>query len=143
MNALMVAPRRTVRPLGLRADHGLSPEQYAMIQRIADTDTWFVEARIRRKGQLPPERIQRALIEMKRYLALKALGHTGMMMVDDDADIAWHNFILFTHQYRIFCDEVCGRYIDHAPFTGEIADDSLEERRFYRNYAALFGSWMG
>ena len=30
-------------------------------------------------------------------------------------DIGWHAFILYTRDYREFCDRVAGRFIDHIP----------------------------
>jgi hypothetical protein len=30
-------------------------------------------------------------------------------------DIGWHTFILYTSDYREFCDRVAGQFIDHVP----------------------------
>lgn len=30
-------------------------------------------------------------------------------------DISWHTFVLFTRDYREFCERVAGRFIDHVP----------------------------
>jgi hypothetical protein len=30
-------------------------------------------------------------------------------------DEAWHVFILFTHEYTLFCDWICGQYLHHDP----------------------------
>jgi hypothetical protein len=30
-------------------------------------------------------------------------------------DIGWHTFILYTRDYREFCDRVAGRFIEHVP----------------------------
>ena len=33
----------------------------------------------------------------------------------DLVDIGWHTFILHTVEYRQFCEEIAGRFIDHVP----------------------------
>ncbi|GLY96543.1 hypothetical protein [Actinoplanes sp. NBRC 103695] len=30
-------------------------------------------------------------------------------------DIGWHTFVLYTVEYRQFCDEIAGRFIEHVP----------------------------
>lgn len=35
------------------------------------------------------------------------------------ADDLWHTFILFTKDYREFCEKSFGKIIDHEPHTGE------------------------
>ena len=36
-------------------------------------------------------------------------------MPSQAVDEAWHEFILFTHHYADFCDEVLGRFLHHVP----------------------------
>ena len=36
-------------------------------------------------------------------------------MPSQAVDEAWHEFILFTHHYAAFCDEVLGRFLHHVP----------------------------
>ncbi|GAA2701228.1 glycine-rich domain-containing protein [Nonomuraea recticatena] len=44
-------------------------------------------------------------------------------------DVGWHTFILFTHDYTRFCNQVAGRMIHHAPddepATGAAAVDRI------------------
>jgi|GEM_PF-1847883 len=127
-------------PLGLRADHSLSVDEVDMLSRIERYDLWFVEERLRRKAVLPVARLPAALLEMKRFLALKALGFTEMELVDDDADEVWHAFILFTEHYRVFCRDVVGRFLDHTPFTSRSPGNPWGKAHFAQAYATVFGT---
>jgi len=52
--------------------------------------------------------------ELKRFLSLMLLcdaTHTPSAQLD----IAWHQFIIFTKQYRRFCQDSFGGYLDHNP----------------------------
>jgi hypothetical protein len=52
--------------------------------------------------------------EMKQYLARSAAG-AGPSSPTRKVDIAWHEFILFTRDYRDFCREHFGRFVHHVP----------------------------
>lgn len=40
----------------------------------------------------------------------------GIKVASDEIDQMWHTFLLFTIQYREFCDEWLGRFVEHEPF---------------------------
>lgn len=46
-----------------------------------------------------------------------ALAARGQMvsMPSQVVDVAWHEFILFTKGYRLFCRQALGRFLDHTP----------------------------
>ena len=68
-------------------------------------------------------------------------------MASFHVDQVWHWFILFTPQYRKFCDLVFGEYLDHIPTVGvvptkENKDETyfntlnyLKEIKSFRNYS--------
>lgn len=41
-------------------------------------------------------------------------------------DTAWHEFILFTSDYRVFCHDAFGKYLDHTPAEGMTDESSLK-----------------
>jgi hypothetical protein len=63
--------------------------------------------------------------ETKKYLWLSAVAiERGMPLPIITNEIVvidemWHNFVLFTKEYRDYCDDCYGFYVDHGPATGE------------------------
>jgi hypothetical protein len=98
-----------------------------------------------------------AALEFKRFLVLPVLypgDHRFPFVPSLPLDRLWHSFILNTPRYRVFCDRVYGRYLDHVPgrsryqtegrvfagpmqFTVEKIDEAFDgvNRRFWRKIA--------
>ncbi|RIE01895.1 glycine-rich domain-containing protein [Cohnella faecalis] len=53
-------------------------------------------------------------LEMKRFFALTAIVR-NVPMYSDDADLVWHEMLMFTREYQQFCDSFAGFYIHHQP----------------------------
>ena len=41
--------------------------------------------------------------------------HKMIAMPSQAVDVAWHEFILFTRDYKKFCDKALGRFLHHTP----------------------------
>ncbi len=54
------------------------------------------------------------LVETLRFLHLVAF-HQRKLTPSLAVDLAWHEFILFTHRYAAFCQTTFGRFIHHSP----------------------------
>ncbi|WP_346288337.1 hypothetical protein, partial [Zoogloea sp.] len=54
--------------------------------------------------------------ELRNFFRV-ALAARGRMvsMPSQAVDVAWHEFILFTKGYRLFCRQGLGRFLDHTP----------------------------
>jgi hypothetical protein len=63
------------------------------------------------------EEQQALVIEgLKEYFQIcRQAGRTLVSMPSQVADVAWHEFILFTHAYREFCHRALGRFLHHTP----------------------------
>ncbi len=58
--------------------------------------------------------------ELKRYLILAAENYPkGVDMFSPQVDDLWHTFLLFTKDYKKYCEEVLGQFIHHVPKTHE------------------------
>ena len=59
----------------------------------------------------------RMVIEGLRSFFLISLRANGRMvaMPSQAVDVAWHEFILFTRGYRLFCSRYLGRFLHHTP----------------------------
>jgi len=52
---------------------------------------------------------------LKQFLAVAAV-MPGRKVTSPSIDAMWHTFLLFTKDYRQFCDAYLGRFIEHEPF---------------------------
>jgi hypothetical protein len=85
--------------------------------------------------------------EAKRYLVLSEVHRDVVVgMYSVRVDEAWHAFILYTDQYRQFCNDYFGKYIGHAPTNAPNDNDDDHEHRkdlsfeeFRERYEELFG----
>src|SRR5690349_15581411 len=70
-----------------------------------------------------PERLKRAVLHYRRFLALKQADLTLEIVPGKDADVVWHRHILNTEMYRNHCNEFFGLYLDHCP--GQATDEQI------------------
>lgn len=73
--------------------------------------------------------------ELKRWLVLVILAGKGgedLDMYSKDVDYLWHSCILFTEEYKEFCDRYAGFFIHHAPKIG--APDSQDFELLHKKY---------
>ena len=81
-----------------------------------------------------------AILEFRRYLALRLVSPEPVMMHSAVVDEVWHASILFTRLYANLCQRVFGHFLHHDPEMQPVADPSAEWRIFEECYTALFGT---
>lgn len=59
----------------------------------------------------------------KKHLQFECSMHVEMKEIDD----MWHTFLLFTREYKDFCQQYFEKFIDHAPNVGT---DSVSANEF-------------
>jgi len=64
---------------------------------------------------LRPDNLDSLITELERYFCLRLLCPNTVMSPSRQVDDAWHCYILMTKQYRKFCDDTFGEYLDHEP----------------------------
>jgi hypothetical protein len=85
-------------------------------------------------------------LEVKKYLALAALRADGEVpMFSTRVDQVWHEFVLFTREYALFCTHHVGHFMHHAPLEAAGADGAGARPvwtfdEFRRAYEACFGA---
>jgi hypothetical protein len=107
----------TVRPLGLLPTVRIPDETLRRLLILEEFDLWFVEERVARDGSIAPDEIGRAMLEFRRYIALKLIGFPELAVPSDAVDLVWHAFLLFTRDYSEFCDMLGWGFIHHTPTT--------------------------
>lgn len=66
--------------------------------------------------QLNEQQVEKVLHGLREYFQLCRLAGRKMVAMPSQAvDVVWHEFILHTRQYRAFCRQGLGRFLDHTP----------------------------
>ena len=77
----------------------------------------FLDQRLAaRRPELLPDQREQVFSGLRDYFHL--CNHAGQRMVampSQAVDDAWHEFILFTRQYDLFCRNAFGRFLHHTP----------------------------
>jgi len=82
-------------------------------------DMSFIWERGIADGKFHPKEIVILEREFKRFLKLVLRDPGPLAMISKRVDEVWHLFILFTPQYRAFCKNVMGFFVDHQPLTSK------------------------
>ncbi len=80
-------------------------------------------------------------IEVKKFLYL-CCNTTEILAPSFEIDKIWHTFILFTKEYRLYCINFLGKFIDHVP---QVPETNLASSENYlsntiHNYFEVFGA---
>lgn len=71
---------------------------------------------LQRYPHLTNENLSLVIDGLKEYFFLCHKGNKRMVaMPSQVVDVAWHEFILFTREYQVFCEKAFGRFLHHTP----------------------------
>lgn len=103
-----------------------------------DASTQAFASKLSRKLNWPPTFARRAIDEYKKFLYL---GNVGAMSVTPSKviDQVWHEHLLFTKAYRMFCREVLGQDFDHHP---ELVPQEKQTDVFLAQYIATLEAYQ-
>jgi len=110
--------------------------------RIVAFEAPYLESRFLQYGLAEDsEAAAELFLELKRYLFLSAHASAEMPMMSALVDAAWHQFILFTVEYREFCERVVGSFQHHGPRVADAPANGpvLDPASFVEAYRAHFG----
>jgi hypothetical protein len=76
-----------------------------------------IRTRVRRRyAHLTEAQLDLVFEALRDYFHLcRGAGRQLLAMPSQVVDVAWHEFILFTRNYRTFCDRALGRFLHHTP----------------------------
>nr|VFK16557.1 MAG: hypothetical protein BECKLPF1236B_GA0070989_109713 [Candidatus Kentron sp. LPFa] len=110
------------------------------VSSIQETDFSFVREKTSRYIEHETtERFRHAECEFKKFLTLVKFGQGPLAIPSSAVDEIWHAFILYTPQYRQFCEEVFGFFVDHQPNSVETPVPTSAISNFYAEYEKHFG----
>ena len=127
-------------PLGLRADAVLNSSERRKVEALAAFDFTLVRRRLVQQATLSEAWADLAILEFRRYLAVRLLSPQPVMMLSPVVDEVWHTSILFTRLYADLCRRVFGHFLHHDPEMEPGAAAHAEWRVFDERYSALFGT---
>lgn len=76
-----------------------------------------IEGRIARTLSVSLEQAKQLFQDVQKFLWMSAQASHACVpapLIDD----AWHEFLLFTREYEVFCREYCGGFMHHQPHDG-------------------------
>ena len=76
---------------------------------------------------------KRSFEALKGFMVICAV-KPGPKVTSDPIDKMWHTFLLFTREYKVFCEEYLGRFIDHEPFEVPAPSIYLDTRLFAQQF---------
>lgn len=79
------------------------------------------------------EHASRCFKALKQFMVVCAV-KPGYKVTSDPIDQMWHTFLLFTKDYREFCEQNLGLFINHEPFETPYPSAYLETRSFAKAY---------
>ncbi len=129
-----------LRPLGVREEVGLDEGQLRAIAALEAYDLGPVRARLLASGTMPPDWVDEAILEFRRYLALRLVTSEPPVMLSRQVDEVWHTLLIFTRMYADFCATTFGYFIHHDPNLEpdpDLTDDDWDH--FEKTYRHVFG----
>jgi len=111
----------------------------------------YLQEKLERTGDITESSIYKvAFDEFKKYAALSVSTDKPLGMTSPEVDSVWHQFILFTQQYRSFCDDnLEGTFLHHNPYVTDIGTKmaGIHASNLQKAYESTFGEapdlWRG
>jgi len=124
--------------LGVHADH---PAYDAAVRLEAALDAEFVgrlETRVRgHYPEMTKAEWEWTWFELKRYFLMCGVMRQ-VQMYSERTDGIWHEMLVFTREYQLFCERFCGTMIHHAPH-GQASRPCEDDRAWFDwVYSELF-----
>jgi hypothetical protein len=92
----------------------------AILSAACSWDAPQIVSSIRKKCKLTNSEAQELFGDVKLFLCLSKFNvqlFKTPLKPTKIIDVGWHEFLMFTIEYRMFCFEVLGAFIDHVPET--------------------------
>ncbi|MBI2148420.1 hypothetical protein HYU23_01975 [Candidatus Woesearchaeota archaeon] len=101
---------------------------------------WLAEKLLSEKVFYNIDEYNVAFIEFKKYVILASLYEDERLaMTSKKVDAVWHQFILFTKEYALFCKKFLGKYLHHSPNTSFTPLNEGSGNKFRELYIKTFG----
>ena len=109
------------------------------LSRIKRYDFGFLADRFAADHPAYAARFGEYTLELGKFLQLPLLCDGPLAAMSEGVDGVWHDFIVHTPQYRDFCQEVYGGYLQHQPRSALHPVPIAAISNFYTLYPQFFG----
>jgi hypothetical protein len=109
--------------------------------RLPEFDFVFLKEQMRRCGNFSDwseARIDEAVLEYQRFLALNRAFPDEPIGINEDGDEIWHMHIINTRMYMDDCQKFFGYYLHHTPIATD-AENAEAQQNSNRLYQREFG----
>jgi hypothetical protein len=130
---------RTRLPLDLVSLLGFEGPTLDKLRALEAFNLSFITGKLVSEGRLRGHDGGEVEVEFKKFLGLAIIGIKPIAMMGPVVDEFWHEFLLFTAQYREFCRQVAGKFIDHQPHTLATPVPATAFGNFIDGYRRYFG----
>ena len=77
---------------------------------------------------LDARQVEQVIEQLREYFHVcNESGKEFVSMPSEAVDTAWHEFILFTQKYALFCQQAFGRFLHHTPAEGMAKPDLAQK----------------
>lgn len=81
-----------------------------------------------RYPHLDEHQVEQVIEQLREYFHIyNQSGKEFVSMPSEAVDTAWHEFILFTQKYALFCQQAFGRFLHHTPAEGMAKPDLAQK----------------
>ena len=93
-----------------------TPKKNIDIEKVMNYQMPDIIDRYRKDYKVSAKKAAQHEIELKRFLIIAAEDYpVPTDMFSTEVDNLWHTFLLFTHEYQNFCQEMFGQFQHHCP----------------------------
>lgn len=126
-------PQATASP----SDDGIEQARH----KIYTADLSFVKDRLVHTEGWRVRAANEAIKQYRNFLFLLFKHNNESLPPSKDIDEAWHAHILHTKQYRLFCQDVFGKFLEHTPSSESLEASFASTLRYYQQEfgAPLYG----
>ena len=123
------------------------PGRNAGLKALQEFDFSEIEWRLREEYKLEEALIATSVVEFRKFVGLGVIYGPPLGMISEFVDEVWHQLILHTKRYDLFCQCVFGARIVHVPLSPWSCVSNTLLRRFVDLYKCSFGDlppvWNG
>lgn len=115
----------------------IKPQSLDAVNRLMAYRNEDVLRRYMEDNKKSREEAERAWTAFLQFMAV-CMFKNARVTATPTADGIWHSFLLHTKQYREFCDQFMGGFVDHEPTSDEGSSQDYDATRWFA--MQVFGS---
>lgn len=113
----------------------------ALLQRLCMSESRDLQSLMANSANEKLQNLEELIDEYIRFMRLMQLNPSYRLSPSVMVDHVWHEHILFTKEYRLFCSRYFGSYVDHVPTVEGYSQANMsDDQRSYATTLHLYAS---